>query len=260
MTGEVGQSTNINRVNMARFFKAKQDTKLKIEITDSSQIDKSRTLSVAEGTLLETEDYIRQAADEKHLIVKAIHFLYGDHWEEIKPEIQEIVPRNICEKFFGKQMTDSQYSDLMECLQKFDIMTKPRIHHFFAQIHHESGGLKWLKEIADGSAYEGRKDLGNVNPGDGKRFKGGGVIQLTGRANYQRFANFVRDPDVMQGANYVANIYPFTSAGFWWTNNGMNDLIDRGATVREVTRRVNGGYNGLADREEQFDRIKTIYP
>jgi predicted chitinase len=82
-----------------------------------------------------------------------------------------------------------------------------------------------------------------------------GVIQLTGRANYKRFAEYMGDPRIMEGCDYVAEVYPFSSAGFWWQSNGMNELCDKGSTnVKVVTRRVNGGYNGLADRMRYFDR------
>ena len=72
-----------------------------------------------------------------------------------------------------------------------------------------------MKELASGSAYEGRKDLGNKHSGDGPRYKGAGVIQLTGRSNYQAFSDFIQDPKVMDGVDYVSMTYPFSSAGFW---------------------------------------------
>jgi putative chitinase len=101
--------------------------------------------------------------------------------------------------------------------------------------------------------------LGNVNPGDGPKYRGAGVIQLTGRANYQDFSKAIADPKVMDGVAYVASKYPFTSAGFWWSNNNMNALCDRGASVEEVTLRVNGGYNGLDDRKSYFDKARGIF-
>lgn len=128
-----------------------------------------------------------------------------------------------------------------------------------AQIAHESGGLKWFKELASGDDYEWREDLGNNQPGDGKRFKGAGAIQLTGRANYQAFSNHIKDVRVMEGCNYVAVTYPFTSAGFWWHNNNMNALCDRDdVTVEDVTRRVNGGTNGLADRIQYYKKAYEV--
>jgi predicted chitinase len=141
---------------------------------------------------------------------------------------------------FIRQPSASQLADLNACLRRFNITTPARIRHFLAQCGHESGGLRWMLELASGTAYEGRTDLGNTHRGDGPRFKGAGAIQLTGRYNYQRFADAIGDPDVMDGAPYVATKYPFTSAGYWWQQNGMNALVDGGATVRKVSARVNG--------------------
>lgn len=155
-------------------------------------------------------------------------------------------------------ITDIQYRDLVECLDRFSINTPPRLRHFLAQCGHESGGLKWMVELASGEAYEGRRDLGNTQQGDGRKFKGAGVIQLTGRANYQSFATYIGDRRVMEGHTYVSRVYPFTSAGFWWHRNRMNELCDRGATIEQVTRRVNGGYNGLEDRRAWFTRISKV--
>ena len=117
-----------------------------------------------------------------------------------------------------------------------------------------------MTEIASGEAYEGRRDLGNTQPGDGRRFKGGGVIQLTGRANYQAFADFMHDQKVMLGAHYVAKHYPFTSAGFWWKRNLMNQLCDKDPSVADVTKRVNGGLNGLSDRINHYHNVCRWIP
>ena len=116
-----------------------------------------------------------------------------------------------------------------------------------------------MEELADGSDYEGWADLGNVEDGDGCKFKGAGVIQLTGRANYQAFSDAIADLKVMSGVDYVAATYPFTSAGFWWQNNEMNALCDRNPTVEEVTFKVNGGYNGLEDRQAYFDKACSLF-
>ena len=147
--------------------------------------------------------------------------------------------------------------ELNECLRRFNITTTNRIRHFLSQTAHESGGGKWKKELSDGKYLEGRTDLGNFNEGDGPRYKGAGYIQLTGRYNYQKFADFIKDQDVMNGYEYVAQNYPFTSAGYWWESNNMNELCDSNPTVEQVTRRVNGGYNGLEDRKH-YHRLATM--
>lgn len=152
-----------------------------------------------------------------------------------------------------------ELKDLNHCLFEFKINTPQRMRHFMAQIAHESGGLKWLKELADGDDYEGRSDLGNTQPGDGRKFKGAGCIQLTGRANYQAFSAYIKDPRVMEGCDYVAEVFPFSSAGFWWNQNKMNTLCDRSdVTVEDVTRRVNGGTNGLSDRIHYYQKACDV--
>lgn len=164
-----------------------------------------------------------------------------------------VLTKDQCEHIFQNPIYPKELLDLNNCLSRFDVgQTKSRIRHFMAQIAHESGGLRWLKELASGWDYEGRSDLGNNHPGDGPRFKGAGVLQLTGRANYQALSDYLDDPRVMEGCDYVANTYPFTSAGYWWKQNDMNTLIDTGATVEQVTYRVNGGTNGLSDRLFRF--------
>jgi len=174
--------------------------------------------------------------------------------------IQPIITIVQAKAVYGWAITAQQFIDLNACLRRFDITKPARLRHFLSQTAHESGGLRWMAEIASGAAYEGRRDLGNTQPGDGKRFKGAGAIQLTGRANYQAFANFIKDHRVMEGWKYVSVAYPFTSAGFWWQNNKMNALCDSGATVEQVTRRVNGGQNGLAGRKRYYQKTLTIFP
>lgn len=164
-------------------------------------------------------------------------------------------------QIFGQPISAEQLADLNACLHRFEINTPARLCHFLAQIAHESGGLRWLEELADGSAYEGRRDLGNVKPGDGPRFKGAGAIQLTGRANYERLSVFLADPSVMEGCHYVARRYPFTSAGFWWHNNGLNAEVDRGASCRRISRLVNGidPARGLAEREAYYAKACAVF-
>ena len=158
-----------------------------------------------------------------------------------------------------RNVTDSMVADLNRTLHVFEINTPSRIRHFLSQTAHESGLGLWTRELASGEAYEGRLDLGNIQPGDGPRFRGGGFLQLTGRYNYQRFADFMDNQNIMQGYTYVAENHPWLSAGFWWHTNNMNTFIDGGATVEQVTRRVNGGINGLADRQEMFRRASNIW-
>jgi len=146
---------------------------------------------------------------------------------------------------------DYEIDEMNSCLAKYEITTAPRIRHFLSQTAHESGGGRYKKELASGEAYNNRSDLGN-GPTDGPLYKGAGYIQLTGKYNYSRLSEYLNDPRVMEGVDYVAENLPFTSAGYWWEDNRMNELIDGGADVLAVTKRVNGGTNGLADREHYY--------
>lgn len=131
-----------------------------------------------------------------------------------------------------------------------------RFAHFIAQLTHESGNFRYMQEIASGTAYEGRKDLGNVMAGDGVKFKGRGPIQLTGRANYQKYGralgiNFESHPELVA----IPSIGLLVACKFW-TNNGLNELADRDDLLT-ITRRINGGTNGLVERKANLAKIKS---
>jgi len=162
---------------------------------------------------------------------------------------------NCAESLIG----DHEIYEMNQCLHRFDITTTSRMRHFLSQTAHESGGGKWKEELSDGLYLRGRADLGH-GMHEGEVWKGAGYIQLTGKYNYQRFADWMGDPDIMKGSSYVAVTWPFTSAGFWWMDNKMNDLCDTNPSVYTVTLRVNGGTNGLSDREYYYDRCTKVIP
>jgi putative chitinase len=175
-----------------------------------------------------------------------------------KSNQSELFTKKQLEYVWNGTVTDFQVNELNDCLRLFKINNPSRICHFISQISHESGAGKWLKELASGDAYEGRKDLGNIQPGDGRKYKGAGYIQLTGRYNYQKFSDYIKDPRVMEGVDYVAEKYPATSSGYWWFSNNMNVICDRNPTVEFVTRKVNGGLRGLEDRKRYYQRCLEI--
>ncbi|BBL75817.1 glycoside hydrolase family 19 protein [Methylomagnum ishizawai] len=130
--------------------------------------------------------------------------------------------------------------------------------HFLAQVGHESGELRYSEEIASGEAYEGRKDLGNTQPGDGKRFKGRGLIQLTGRTNYTNYGKARgKDYTTDATAKLLATdpVVAVDVSCWFWTTHGLNELADQD-DVLTITRRINGGTNGLDDRKEKLVRAK----
>ena len=120
-----------------------------------------------------------------------------------------------------------------------------------ANILHETCNLKFLKELADGWAYEYRSDLGNTQAGDGPRFKGAGVLQLTGRHNYSRLAAAIGDPRIMEGVDYVAETYPFRSAETWIHENRLLECAQQKG-FDAVCVRINGGWNGYEDRKAKY--------
>ena len=121
-----------------------------------------------------------------------------------------------------------------------------------ANLMHETCNFVYMQEIADGWAYEGRKDLGNTSPGDGPKYKGAGVLQLTGRHNYERLSQGIDDEKVMDGVDYVANVYPFTSAKIWIKENDLlNICLTQGFDA--CCKRINGGWNGIDDRRAKYE-------
>lgn len=163
-------------------------------------------------------------------------------------------------------MPTARDADVARYVPHFNILLLPygidthlRVAHWIAQVAHESGALRWVQEIATGDAYEGRADLGNDRPGDGRRFKGRGLIQLTGRANYESFARMMERPDILASPNLVAedpDLSVLTACWFWRIKN-LNRWADDD-NLAMVTRVVNGGSNGLADRRDYLVRAKRI--
>lgn len=147
----------------------------------------------------------------------------------------------------GSKARCAQYAPyLNEAMLRYGITTRNRIAAFIATIGVESARLQYVEERASGKAYEGRKDLGNAQPGDGVRFKGRGLIQLTGRYNYSKLSeafgvDFLAVPELLCEPRYAA-----LSAGWFWNVNHVNLLADD-ESWRMVRKRVNGGYNGYAE-------------
>lgn len=129
------------------------------------------------------------------------------------------------------------------------------VAHFVGQLAHESGGFIYREEIASGAAYEGRADLGNTQKGDGVRFKGRGYIQLTGRANYRKFGkligiDLIKEPDLAaEPVNAIRLAVAYWDDRLIWGHAERDD-------IHAVTRKINGGLNGLSDRERLTCRAK----
>jgi predicted chitinase len=149
---------------------------------------------------------------------------------------------------------------LNAAMVEFEINTALRAAAFLAQVGHESGSLRRMEEIwgptPEQKRYEGRADLGNTQPGDGSRFRGRGPIQITGRANYQKYGDLLGVDLVGSPLDAASKEVAFRIAGSFWKTHGLNELADAGDIV-SITRRINGGLNGLRDREVRYARAKA---
>jgi predicted chitinase len=180
-------------------------------------------------------------------------------------------PTDIISDAMGGQLSWDRYKELtpaiLQALQESECNNEKRIAMWMAQIGHESGGLQWMEEIADGSEYEGRTDLGNTQNGDGVRFKGRGPIQVTGRFNYGALSewafgkNLVPEPDffVNNPEKLSDDQYGFLGAVWYWTVarpqiNALCDVED----VNGVTLAINGGLNGIQDRVGRWNNAKSM--
>lgn len=186
---------------------------------------------------------------------------------------------------------DRVIEQIPEVMQKFGVNTPLRLAHFLAQCGHESGGFRLTQENLNYSAkglmgifkkyfptqaladqyarkpekianrvYGGRMGNGPEASGDGFKFRGRGYIQLTGKQNYTAFDASVPE-SIVDNPDLVATKYPLASAAWFWSKNGLNAIADQGAStevVTKVTKRVNGGTIGLADRIKHFKEYHAL--
>ena len=153
----------------------------------------------------------------------------------------------------------NKYSD------DFGINTPLRAVHYLAQVFHESGSLRYVEEIASGAAYDTGKlavKLGNTpqRDGDGQKYKGRGFIQITGKANYNAYRDSgYCNGDVVAHPEWLCKSPGNQKASMWfWKTNGLNALADRD-DILAITKKVNGGTNGLASRKYYYRRFKTVF-
>ena len=154
---------------------------------------------------------------------------------------------------------------LNQAMATCEVNTMPRVAAFVAQLAHESGEFRWMEEIWGPTRAQRRyeppsdlaKRLGNTQPGDGERYKGRGPIQITGRFNYKRYGDLLRVDLVNQPELAAAPEVAFATAGLFWKSNGLNELADNEQFV-SITKRINGGTHGLADRKRYYARAKSV--
>ena len=150
---------------------------------------------------------------------------------------------------------------LNTAMNRYQIVGPKRVAAFIAQIGHESGQLKYVKEIwgptVAQSRYEGRADLGNTEPGDGSKYRGRGLIQITGRANYKACGDalgldLINQPELLEKPQHAC-----MSAAWFWATKGLSTLADEGK-FETITRRINGGLNGMTDRQMLYARALKV--
>lgn len=165
-------------------------------------------------------------------------------------QLMQIVPT------LGADQAPAIAQNLNVAMAEANITSPQQQAMFIAQLAHESGGFHYMEEIASGAAYEGRADLGNTQPGDGVRYKGRGYIQVTGRYNYTQAGqalglDLVNNPELAAQPQNAARI-----AAWYWTSRDINETANTGDFV-QVTRLINGGTNGLADRQAYYARAQA---
>lgn len=160
------------------------------------------------------------------------------------------------------------YAELLtEAMEEFDIYTPERQAAFLAQVGHESGQLRYVAELASGEAYEGRKDLGNIAKGDGVRFKGRGLIQITGRANYVACSQALfKDNRLIDNPELLERpITACRSAAWFWKVHRLNEMADAG-NFDGICGIINCGratappakINGYADRLALYQAAQKV--
>lgn len=152
-------------------------------------------------------------------------------------------------------------SALNTAMNRYGIVGTARATGFIAQVGHESGQLRYVREIwgptAQQLTYEGRADLGNIVKGDGSKYRGRGLIQITGRANYAACGealglDLINQPELLEQPQHAA-----MSAAWFWSSRGLNTLADQ-KDFAKITRRINGGLTGQEDRQALYDRALKV--
>ena len=146
---------------------------------------------------------------------------------------------------------------LNAAMYMYEINTPLRIAAFLAQIAHESGSFRYVKELASGAAYEGRSDLGNTRKGDGVKYKGRGLIQITGRANYAACGKELA-LELLANPQLLEKPFPASESAAWfWKTHGCNELADD-CEFDKITKKINGGLNGKKERDAYYAIARKV--
>lgn len=233
-------------------------TKLLKQPVQSTNLKDTEQIDLKEEVVYKVNSISKQGSYSKVTLPygQGDWYIFNGHWDI------SILDREVVSKVYENvKDLDKTTKQLNDCLFRFDISTPKRFTHFLSQTAHESMGLYYEYEAGDNeylSYLEGREDLGNTEPGYGLKYRGVDPIQMTGYFNYKSFSTFVNDPRVMEGYLYVKDNYKFLPSGYFWDNNKLNALCDNEGTVEQITKRINGGYNGLEDRKKRYKEVCGI--
>lgn len=176
-----------------------------------------------------------------------------------EPQLRRIMPNLAAAK------CQSYLPHLNQAMREYEVNTMLRTAAFIAQLAHESGEFRFMEELWGPTPAQRRYEpvcdlatrLGNTEAGDGRRFKGRGPIQITGRFNYRKYGGLL-GVDLIASPELAATPpLAFATAGLYWKSNGLNALAD-GKQFETITRRINGGINGLADRQKYYARALDV--
>lgn len=237
------------------------------ELSDSEKIYLPVDTILTISEILEYKNkHIRVMVSPKnHYLFKKVSavWLYLNHinTSNLPKDLFDLLPLDKLIQIVGNTTRAKMYHEgLNKTLIEYKINNCVRIAAFLAQVCHESAGFRYAEEIASGQAYEGRKDLGNIYVGDGRKFKGRGLIQLTGRHNYKVCGDALKLDliNFPQKAADPANAPRI--AGWFWNSRGLNTLADQNnlSAFKIITRRINGGLNGYKDRLNWWGKAKKI--
>lgn len=178
-----------------------------------------------------------------------------DFLDKLNPELlrKMIEPRHK----LPLKRANAVFPGLIAAMKEGKIDNMLRVSAFIAQVAHESGAFRYMEELASGEAYEGRKNLGNTQEGDGKRFKGRGYIQLTGRTNYTKAAKDLSLPIVEQPELAATYENAPKIAVWFWNSKKLSELADQ-KQFDKITKLINGGFNGKEDRDAIYEQCQKV--
>lgn len=266
ITGAIGAALGIGKAAQKTSIVALRDTVLKRFPVDSSSLGDADKMPFFQRDRLEIVNYKKVDNHIKFLTLELRYlgswYAFADHVQIDDPNIPVLITLDQLAVIAPYTAIAQSLAPLIEHLNitmaRYHINTPLRKAHFLAQIAHESDGFNTTREYASGTDYEWRDDLGNIYEGDGVKFRGRGLIQVTGRANYKSCGDalgidLIANPSRLEDYDLAC-----LSAGWFWNQHGLNIHADFD-DIRKITRVINGGFNGLQDRINYLNRAKKVF-